>query len=65
MNANAKNKTTPRSGRSRQSRDTTLGHIPLRAADARRSVRNILQWNTYLPSDCVRSMVRMGWDYTT
>jgi hypothetical protein len=39
--------------------------VPLRAADARRSVNNILQWNTYLPANCVRTMVRMGWDYTT
>jgi hypothetical protein len=39
--------------------------IPLRAANAKRSVKNILQWNCYLPPDCVRSMVRMGWDYTT
>ena len=39
--------------------------FPLRAADARRSVRNILQWNCYLPPDCVKTMVRMGWDYTT
>jgi hypothetical protein len=42
-----------------------LIHVPLRAADARRSVKNILQWNCYLPCDCVRTMVRMGWDYTT
>lgn len=40
-------------------------HIPLRAADAKRSVKNILQWNAYLPTDCVRTIVRMGWDYTT
>jgi hypothetical protein len=39
--------------------------IPLRAADAKRSVQNILQWNCYLPADCVKTMVRMGWDYTT
>ena len=39
--------------------------IPLRAANAKRSVSNILQWNCYLPADCVRAMVRMGWDYTT
>ncbi len=39
--------------------------IPLRAAYAKRSVQNILQWNCYLPPDCVRTMVRMGWDYTT
>ena len=40
-------------------------HVPLRAADAKRSVKNILQWNCYLPANCVRTMVRMGWDYTT
>lgn len=40
-------------------------HVPLRAADAKRSVKNILQWNCYLPADCVKTMVRMGWDYTT
>ena len=43
----------------------SLGHVPLRAADAKRSVENILRWNSYLPTDCVRTMVRMGWDYTT
>jgi hypothetical protein len=42
-----------------------LTHIPLRAADAKRSVKNILEWNDYLPPDCVRAMVRLGWDYTT
>jgi hypothetical protein len=40
-------------------------HAPLRAADARRSVKNILLWNCYLPADCVKTMVRMGWDFTT
>ena len=45
--------------------NNVLIHVPLRAADARRSVKNILQWNCYLPPDCVRTMVRMGWDYTT
>jgi hypothetical protein len=42
-----------------------LCHRPLRAADANRSRANIALWNSYLLSDCVRSMVRMGWDYTT
>jgi len=51
--------------RSRPPGGTPRVHIPLRAADAKRSVQNILQWNAYLPSDCVRTMVRMGWDYTT
>jgi hypothetical protein len=40
-------------------------HLPLRAAAARRSVQNILQWNSYLPPACVKTMVRLGWDYTT
>lgn len=46
-------------------RDKALIHVPLRAADAKRSVQNILEWNGYLPANCVRTMVRMGWDYTT
>jgi hypothetical protein len=45
--------------------DKALFHIPPRAADAKRSVSNILRWNSYLPTDCVRTTVRMGWDYTT
>lgn len=45
--------------------ERVIVHVPLRAADARRSVKNILQWNGYLPANCVRTMVRMGWDYTT
>jgi hypothetical protein len=47
------------------SSDETLFHVPLRAADARRSAKNISLWNSYLPTACVRTMVRMGWDYTT
>ena len=33
--------------------------------DAARSEENILQWRSYLPEDCVRSMIEMGWDITT
>jgi DNA-binding response OmpR family regulator len=44
---------------------TPLFHTPLCAADAARSRANIARWNSYLSSTCVRSMVRMGWDYTT
>jgi len=40
-------------------------HIPLWREDAKRSARNIQQWNAYLPAACVRVMVQMGWDYTT
>ena len=45
--------------------ETALFHVPLRAADAARSAKNISLWNSYLPAACVRTMVRMGWDYTT
>lgn len=45
--------------------DPLLGHIPLSRDDAKRSAKNIARWNSYLPSACVRTMVRMGWDYTT
>jgi hypothetical protein len=56
---------SPKSIRQERVRDSASTHVPLRAADAKRSVKNILQWNSYLPTDCVRTMVRMGWDYTT
>jgi hypothetical protein len=49
----------------RRAPETALFHIPLQAADAARSAKNISQWNSYLPTGCVRTMVRMGWDYTT
>jgi hypothetical protein len=49
----------------RRARETALFHVPLRAADAARSAKNISLWNSYLPTACVRTMVRMGWDYTT
>jgi hypothetical protein len=34
-------------------------------ADIARSEDNILRWMSYLPEDCVRSMIQMGWDLTT
>jgi hypothetical protein len=30
-----------------------------------RSAKNILIWQSYLPRDCVESMVNMGWDRST
>lgn len=40
---------------------------PESAVDAgrARSAANIAKWSTYLPPDCVQSMVRMGWDDST
>jgi hypothetical protein len=33
--------------------------------DIRRSEDNILQWMSYLPEDCIRTMITMGWDVST
>jgi len=49
----------------RRSHKTALFHVPLCAADAARSAKNISLWKSYLPTACVRTMIRMGWDYTT
>ena len=35
------------------------------AADITHSEENILQWMSYLPEDCIKTMVLMGWDLTT
>ena len=29
------------------------------------SAKNILLWKSYLPNDCVKSMITMGWDHST
>jgi hypothetical protein len=34
-------------------------------ADIAHSEENILRWMAYLPEDCIRTMVLMGWDITT
>jgi hypothetical protein len=34
-------------------------------ADVARSEKNVRQWMAYLPEDCVRTMIQMGWDVTT
>jgi hypothetical protein len=34
-------------------------------ADIARSEENILRWMSYLPDDCIRTMILMGWDITT
>jgi hypothetical protein len=35
------------------------------ATDMARSEENILRWMEYLPEECIRTMVLMGWDITT
>ena len=34
-------------------------------AEIARSEENILRWMSYLPEDCIRTMIQMGWDITT
>ena len=34
-------------------------------ADVARSEKNVLQWIAYLPEDCIKTMIQMGWDVTT
>jgi hypothetical protein len=36
-----------------------------RAADSERSEKTILQWVSYFPRTCVKTMIRMGWNKTT
>jgi hypothetical protein len=35
------------------------------AEDAARATQNILQWTSYLPPECIKTMITMGWDRTT
>jgi hypothetical protein len=37
----------------------------VRDAETARSEENILQWMSYLPEDCIRTMIEMGWNVTT
>jgi hypothetical protein len=39
--------------------------VQVSSADGARSEDNILEWMAYLPEDCVRTMIDMGWDITT
>ena len=34
-------------------------------ADVLRSENNIFEWMSYLPEDCIKAMIAMGWDVTT
>jgi hypothetical protein len=42
----------------------TVSTLEVRTDDAR-SENNILQWMSYLPKDCIKTMIQMGWDSTT
>ncbi len=44
---------------------STLRHARVHEPYLDHSARNIASWKSYLPEDCVITMVRMGWDRTT
>ena len=44
---------------------TTPLEVRVSDVDAARSEQNILQWKSYLPEDCVKAMIAMGWDAST
>jgi hypothetical protein len=39
--------------------------VAMQACDAVRSEKNIAEWLSYLPADCVKTMISMGWDVST
>jgi hypothetical protein len=39
--------------------------VVMQACDAARSDKNIAEWLSYLPADCVKTMISMGWDVST
>jgi hypothetical protein len=39
--------------------------VAMQAGDAARSEKNIAEWSSYLPADCVKTMISMGWDVST
>jgi hypothetical protein len=47
-----------------ESSDALLA-ISARVDDVERSERNILQWMSYLPEDCIKTVIAMGWDIST
>ena len=50
---------------SSESSDAVLSIDAQADDDIRRSEDNILQWMAYLPEDCIRTMIVMGWDVST
>jgi hypothetical protein len=45
--------------------DASVFDGPVDSETIARSDTNILQWQEYLPEDCVRKMIEMKWDVTT
>jgi hypothetical protein len=45
-----------------QDADSLLRPCFTDAADEARSLQNIALWKSYLPADCVETMIAMGWD---
>jgi hypothetical protein len=44
---------------------TALIDLQREDANRTRSEDNLFQWMSYLPEDCIKAMIAMGWDVTT
>jgi hypothetical protein len=57
--------TAPASAARKLVEESSEPHIPadgqISEADAARAAENIRVWRTYLPQDCVDTMIEMGW----
>jgi hypothetical protein len=43
----------------------TSSSSPRSDEEAARSQENVRKWMAYLPEDCIKAMIRMGWDVST
>jgi hypothetical protein len=41
------------------------GHLATTGITTLHAAKNVAEWRTYLPEDCVASMVLDGWHWTT
>jgi hypothetical protein len=44
--------------------DTAPTDMGIDYADVARSENNILKWMSYVPEDCISTMIAMAWDVT-
>jgi hypothetical protein len=45
--------------------DAFQAAVGMQSCDTARSKKNIAEWSSYLPADCVNTMISMGWDVST
>jgi hypothetical protein len=65
MKADARSSEPTGAGPRQTMDDTTDINQGVGTQDGTRAADNISQWTSYLPPDCVKAMIAMGWDRTT